>query len=478
MIEPEAVAPAPRSRRHRQAVLAGVAALAVTAAGVAVVAGGGRAEPKPLALMAGAGDSAPERTPAPAALPAVETASADSRAFAPYPYGGFGVTFRVDDKLPDLPGHAADWRVSGPVLDRAAVARIAGALGLAGTPVARDGGWSVDDGDRTLAANPAGGWSISYYRSRVGPPDDAAAAPPTGPALSPAEAERRVRDLVDRIGAPDGQWTVEVTETGIGVGWACAAPAPAPALSPEELTKAETDKLRLEQNPPDGPNSATAVAAPTATGGIPAAPCPPPPAPVKGFNVALYPLLDGHRADWGVWNATLRSDGRVENLSGSWATFERGADYRLRGVDAALKDLGAAPQPAPLGAEGIAVAPMGPTPAVATPAIAACPVVATPVPSDKPVASGMPGCLPPVPQAIILTGVELALIQAPVAEDGRARLHLVPAYRFLGHFDNGTPWQTSVIALHPDAIAPPPGIPVPGHGGKAVPPAPGQPTAR
>ena len=59
-----------------------------------------------------------------------------------------------------------------------------------------------------------------------------------------------------------------------------------------------------------------------------------------------------------------------------------------------------------------------------------------------------------------ITGVELGLIQAPVFEDGKVRLQLVPSYRFTGHFDNGTAWETSVIALHPDAIAPPPDYPV------------------
>ncbi|MCA1846193.1 MAG: hypothetical protein LC792_23970, partial [Actinobacteria bacterium] len=57
-------------------------------------------------------------------------------------------------------------------------------------------------------------------------------------------------------------------------------------------------------------------------------------------------------------------------------------------------------------------------------------------------------------------------------------LALIPAYRFTGHFDNGTPWETLVIALHPDAIAPPPNVPIPddirsgGGIGKAVPPVP------
>jgi hypothetical protein len=88
---------------------------------------------------------------------------------------------------------------------------------------------------------------------------------------------------------------------------------------------------------------------------------------------------------------------------------------------------------------------------------------------------------------VTITGVELGLIQAPVFEDGRVRLHLVPSYRFLGHFDNGAPWETSVIALHPDAIAPPPpDFPVADDGrgvgvgpgvGKAVPPTPAEVTA-
>ena len=77
--------------------------------------------------------------------------------------------------------------------------------------------------------------------------------------------------------------------------------------------------------------------------------------------------------------------------------------------------------------------------------------------------------------------MELGLVQAQVFEDGRARLHLVPSYRFRGHFENGTPWETSVIALHPDAIAPTPNIPIADdlrkseaspNTGQAVPPSP------
>jgi hypothetical protein len=263
------------------------------------------------------------------------------------------------------------------------------------------------------------------------------------------------------------------------------------------------------------------------------APCPAPPAPVKGFNVALYPLLDGRRADWPVWNVTLRSDGRVENLSGSWATFERSGDYKLRSVDAALKELTTPPEPPtaiteggtadpaasdPIGpratvSNGALIGPTPPKPAAtkpastpSTPDIApaitpVCPPVpmpmpmpaekTRPLPAEKATAqpagaatsSFAPACVTPTPQLVTITGVELGLIQAPVFEDGHVRLHLVPSYRFLGHFDNGTPWETSVIALHPDAIAPPPNFPIAdeprgtgGSGtGKVIPPTPATP---
>ena len=382
------------------------------------------------------------------------------------------------------------------------------------------------------------------------------------------------------MGAPPADWRAEVSETEIGPGWACAAPA-----VPGELTKEEADKFRLEgtapgdQAPttsaapapagkpapsaapapaglpaptagiapppvgkpaPDSPNGAGSTAGgATGSGGVATPACPPPPAPVKGFSVALFPVLDGHRAEWALWNVTLRSDGRVENLYGSWAAFERAGDYKLRTVDAALKDLTSGPHPLPAVANGaiaenvpaIGVAPASPeaTPVpsagqsggpgtgatampapsagqtgaagtgvaggataasgVAVPAIATvdCPPVAVPLAPEKATSSFMPACAPPAPQVVTITGVELGLMQAPAFEDGHVRLLLVPAYRFLGHFDNGSAWETSVIALHPDAIAPPPIVPIAvdgresggtGVAGKAVPPTPPDAPAR
>jgi len=464
VIEPEAVPPAPSPRRRRRAVLAGVTALVVVAGGLAF-AGRGRSEPAPLALMAGNGAgvgaesmAARNGSPEPAIAPA-QGGAADSKA-AIYPYGGWGMKFEVEGQLPDLPDHAAAWRINGPALDRAAVARIAGALDLRGTPVERDGGWFVEAGEWTLSAYGADVFaSINLYRTQP----DRRDAPPTGAAISRAEAEAKVRDLLDRMGAPAASWRIETSETEIGAAWGCAAPA---TVSPGELTKLEADKVaQLEREDP----AVTVAPAPadqpvaSATTPITTPSCPPPPPAVKGFNVALYPTLDGRTTDWAPWTVTLRSDGSIEGLYGSWVSFERAGNYKLRGVDAALKELESPPVPYATDLPVTTTAPsrMPLTDAGATspaPDVAPCPPIL--VPDGKAVSSPLIACAPPTPQVVKVTGVELGLVQASVFEDGEVHWTLVPAYRFTGHFDNGSPWSTSVIALHPDAIAPPPNYPV------------------
>lgn len=505
MIELEpAVAPAaPQPRRHRRLVVAGVTLLAVVTAGFAVVAGGDGPEAEPLALMTnGQGDAAgAERMTATA--PAPGRAPADSRFAAPW-YGGWGMKFEVAGDLSELAERAAAWKATGPGLDRAAVARIAGVLGVAGTPVERDGGWWVDAGEWTLNAFPGEMWSVTLSRSRFdGRPAGARAGDNIGPALSRSDAEQRLRDLVGRMGAPAGTWKVEINDTEIGPGWACAVPAK--GFTGEEVNGLEAEKLRHveQQNPAPETAAGSGTAAGTPVAPAPDAAvmsCPPPPAPVKGFNVALFPLLDGRRADRPVWNATMRSDGRMDNLYGSWAAFERAGDHKLRGVSVALKELQDPPAPERRVTGGAVVTDpvtpdiavdVGQTRAATTgsaiaPAPPVCRPAAVPMPAGD--ASGLerppavadrssysPDCISPEPRVVTITGVELGLLQAPVWEGGRARLHLVPAYRFTGHFRDGTAWETSVVALHRDAIAPPPDLPVHDLGGAGDVPAIGRP---
>jgi hypothetical protein len=489
--------------------VAAVTLLAVVAGGLAVALNDDSPEAKPLALLAGDGAAGGAETAAlDAKMPVAPASGApDGSSRSSLPYGGWGLTFEVEGDLPDLPDHAAAWRVKTPGLDRAALARIADALGVQGTPVERDGGWFVENGDWTLSAyggdamGKGGAWYLNLYRRSDGRIDDA----PTGVAIARSDAERRVLDLLEAMGAPRASWRVETNETEIGVGWACAAPE----LTAEEAKRLESEKLRqierenvasttvVDPAPPAA--SASGGGTSGAAGATPAdrpVSCPPPPPPVKGFTVALFPMLDGHRADWPVWNVTMRSDGRLENLYGSWVNFEEGDDYKLRGVSAALKDLQSPAVAYATDGPARAIEPVSPvvdppaspaSPAVDLPADApVCPPMPMPLPAqddaDKAVASMPADCAPQAPQVVKITGVELGLIQTSVFEDGQVRLAMVPSYRFTGHFDNGSPWETSVLALHPDAIAPPPDLPVGDGGrrdgggatdiGKAVPPTP------
>ena len=452
-------------------------------------------------------------------------ASSDSRSAMPYPYWG-GLTFKVDGDLPELADHAPAWKATGPVLDRTAMARIADALGVSGTPVQRDGGWWVDGGDWTLNAFPGGDmWSVNLFRGRYdGRGDDAAsaAATPTGPALSRAQAESRVRDLIGRMDAPAGSWEVETAETEIGVGWGCAAPG----FGDEELKRLEPehDEALIGPAPADQPAPDIAAAP---------APCPPPPAPapVKGFQRRPLPAprrSTGRLAGVERHPPLRRPDRKPRRLLGRLRTGREpqaaGRQRRPRGAPVAAR------APAPGGRRGHrprwARDPGRRRPGRRPPRLLHHPqrrghhegrigrprlrpdppppgrrhrydrrcdagnragaarlrrAVPMPMPAEKATSSYAPGCGSWEPQVVTITKVELGLIQAPVFENGRTRLHLVPAYRFTGRFDNGTAWETSVVALHPDAIAPPPDFPGPGdlRGadgvpaiGRAVPPTP------
>lgn len=403
MIEPAALTPRPPRAR---VALAGAALLAVLTAGVALVARDD-GEPEPLALVAGGRSGAQvERLAAPAA--------ADMALFP----AGPGFEFRVEGDLSDLGERAAAWEFGMPYLDAAAFSRMARALGLDGEAARRDGGWVLETGDVALTAWPGGdGWSVNFNRLKAGAGGGA-------PAMSGDEAERLARDLLERMGVLEGQWRAQTFETEVGVGTACARPAVV-GKAAETETGAGPDTPVSSEPAPD-------------IAFEPVEDCPAPEPAMKGRAVSFSPILDGRRADWTGWSITLRQDGRVENVFGTWARFERRSEYKLRSVDAALTELRSSgrPGPRPLLAEGApCLAPGG---------------------FEAPPGASALDCGPLKPPVVTITAVELGLLPAPVYEDGREHLHLVPAYRFTGTFEGGDPFETSVIALHPDAIAPPP----------------------
>jgi hypothetical protein len=457
MIEPAAPTPAPRRTR---VILAGATLMAVLAAGAVLVAGSD--EPEPLALVAGAGSGSESARsagpltsgdtpyPGPPGDASSAGAGAADNSLAVYP-GWPGIEFRVKGELPDLGDRSDVWAVHSPDFDAGEFRRIAAALGLGGDPVRGHGGWVLENGDFSLSAWPGDGWSINFNHMRFGA-DRPRPGPGAGARVGSAEeAEGAARDVLDEMGVLEGEWEAQTFATELGVGFGCAVPGKmAPDLSAEE-------KVAEEATRPDSPVSSDAP---------PAGECPAPPPPVPAYSVSLFPLLDGRRADWMGWNVTLRQDGGIENLSGIWASFERRGGYKLRPVEAALDDLraGGGPGPRPLFAQDAAEPATGTAePAIGAPEPAIAPVAPCPVPAamddmDNTAVASFPQCGPVDPAVVTITGVELGLTAAPVFEDGSQRLHLVPAYRFLGTFEGGEPYETSVIALHPEAIAPPPAV--------------------
>jgi hypothetical protein len=491
VLEPTTPIPPARPRRAKLAVAA-IALAAVLAGGLAIATSGDR-EPEPLALVAGAaaGFSQNERAsgaPAPAVAP---LAAADSKMAIDAPYWG-GIEYRVDGDLPDLGDHATAWRVNGPDVDRATVTRWAQALGLSGTPQLRDGTWTLESGDAFFNVYPGDGWSISFNRN----PGERRSGD-----VSAAAAERQARDLLARLGVLDGEWRVQVFETEIGVGYACA----------EDLKLRAEEMARID---PDGTVSndagvASGPAVSTIAPSMPSMPdCPPPPPPVKAQNVSFFPVVDGERVEWSVWNLTIGAEG-VESLYGNWVTFERGDEYKLRSVDAALEELrqGGRAYPMPMATEASppvepAVDPVAVdsgdavtsgsvgggtsgsagsassgfasgSAGMATPTSAPAAPVPAPVPADvapapMPAIAPYPyypcppetDCVAPEPQVVTITDVDLVLQPQAVWSERTStpKMFLVPAYRFTGTFKDGSAWETTVVALHPDAIAPPPAV--------------------
>ena len=148
------------------------------------------------------------------------------------------------------------------------------------SPVQRDGGWFVDGGDWTLNAFPGGDmWSVDLFRGRS-----------TGRRGRPTRRRRRRPRPVPPcpgprpsagcgtsstgMGAPDGSWKVETTDTEIGIGWACAAPA---RCSPEETAAArgrEAPPARAAERRPRLDHRQSPPRVPAAPMPGPDAPCP------------------------------------------------------------------------------------------------------------------------------------------------------------------------------------------------------------
>lgn len=452
MLEP--TTPTPPARRGRRRALAASAGLLAAAIVAIAVTGGDDGGGRRLQLVSGAGAGAESArsmsagAPAPAGADAAVSSDA-KMSLAPY----WTTRYEVDGALPQLGGEGRAWRFVAPSLNGRDAARMASSLGLSGTPVERDGGWILETAQGNFSAYPSGdSWSINF---NVAAPQDARPGAGAAP-VSGADAEAAARKLLNGMGVLDGRWETEVSATEIGFGYGCVAAVPAPDAGFIEPATEEDLKLRDLPTPVED--------------------CPPPPPAVPAQHVAFYPVLEGLRPDWSGWGVTVEAGGAINSLYGTWTHLADAGSYPLRTVDATLDELRSG------GGGPYAYAPM-PAIAYGAPAVdlpAADPAASGPanidVEAERPAGGGVepavmpvePDCgpgatcpAPPVPveQTVTITGVARSLTLTSVWTDGTAQTHLVPAYRFTGRWSSpemGDHWEVTIIALHPDAIAPPP----------------------
>ncbi|MEV8601553.1 hypothetical protein AB0465_16930 [Streptomyces griseoviridis] len=188
--------------------------IASVAAAVLLVGGGGAylassvSGDRTASAGAGGADGSP---PPPLALDGYDTGGGgDSRGIAAGEPNPYGVHYRADGDLPAGPGSAPVYRASGEVTE-AEVARLAKALGLDGTPVARGESWqvgSVKDGsgpDLTVDRAAPGTWTFHRYAAGTDACGAAVtcAEDPAGPAAEPvdtAAAEKAAAPVLKAIG--------------------------------------------------------------------------------------------------------------------------------------------------------------------------------------------------------------------------------------------------------------------------------------
>ncbi|MGW4196829.1 hypothetical protein [Streptomyces sp. NPDC005004] len=199
---PHSDEPAPPPRPRTALIVASVAA-AVLALG-----GGGAWLAAGVGADGGPGSAGPGATPPPLALDGGSAAG-----IAPGEPNPYGVRYVADGKLPDGPGVAAVHAPEGAV-GKDAVARLARALKVDGTPVADGEGWRVGGraGEPVLRVDggAAGGWSFSRYTPGTDncPKADVCAQDPVAPAadaVSVAKARRVVAPVLKALGQDDAK---------------------------------------------------------------------------------------------------------------------------------------------------------------------------------------------------------------------------------------------------------------------------------
>ncbi|MDX3055357.1 hypothetical protein PV394_09425 [Streptomyces sp. NE06-03E] len=206
---PENDVTGPRRRRSPLAVASVAAAVLLTGGGAAYWASTASGDGGTDAGRAAAGDSAPpllalDRADSPSAPPGIAPGEPD-------PHGG-GTVYRASGELPDGPDEAAVHRATGTVTS-AEVARLAKALGLAGTPRADGTAWKVgSDGDGSgpflrVTKQAPGTWTFARYAAGGSDACESAKAcakqdrtPASGSPVSEKAAEAAAAPVLKAVG--------------------------------------------------------------------------------------------------------------------------------------------------------------------------------------------------------------------------------------------------------------------------------------
>ncbi|HEX5616396.1 MAG TPA: hypothetical protein VFZ83_14675 [Acidimicrobiia bacterium] len=429
----------PRSRPAWQAALAPLLVVALVVATIAVVAS--RDSDDELALLPLVPGSARGEAASDAAL-----------------YPARTIRFVLDGELPDLGTTGRVSRVAGGAVSAERAGEIARAFGVDAAPEPIESGWQAAGDAGTVWITSYGGvTSVSFWpftatepgrgepgssgssgggvdgSTGVATPDDAAPPPdepttepdpgtdpsvpttfapaPEPPADLPSndEAEAIARDLLERIGALDGaEWQVEVTDgASVGVAVACADDTPVGAEPDVDLApESRCDEQPVEESY------------------------------VTSRSVRFTRVIDGAPVMGLDWWVEVGDGGHVDSVNGVFGNIEAVGDYPLQSTRAAFDALASGDGwwggPAILGDAGTE------------------PAIGAPDQLDE-----------PIEVVVTITGVERALMLQPAFEGGADSTYVVPAYRFVGRFDDGSEYVADVPALDPAYVATPDTTPEP-----------------
>ena len=283
------------NKRRVAVVLAAVVPVLLLAVAIIVTRDGGSHRPARLPVAAGGGASA--RSTADAAV-----AGAPEPAL--YPAGG--IVYEAADGLPALDGTGRAYRLR-PVGEDA-VRRLATALGLAGDPVAQEGGGLlVQDGDRMLSVYPQAGGSWSYY---LGGPDGS-----TGSGIA-------IAGTPACDGGPDCPVTSPPADCAGGDGCPDVAPPepqrPSDLPSEEDAKAAALDLLRNAGVAVDGADVHVDDA-------------------FTSWSVRVDPTVDGMATSGLTSYLAVGAKGAIDYANGYLATPEPADEYPLTGTAVAIE---------------------------------------------------------------------------------------------------------------------------------------------